>query len=110
MSTVNERLRTALLPIVPIVEPDEYKGDEPEYIVFTMSDIPVYFGDDKPQFIRHIISVNWYLPPGIDYVATKRRIANALDAAGFSHPTIVPIGDEQGPAFCFETEDVDGEV
>lgn len=110
MSTVNERLRSALLPIVPIVEPDVYKGNEDEYIVFSMSDIPVFFGDNEPEFIRHLISVNWYLPHGIDYVAKKRQIANALAAADFSYPTIVDIGDEQGAGFCFETEAVDGNI
>jgi hypothetical protein len=113
MSThINERLRQALLPLVPIVEPDAYGGPDEEYIVFRVSEIPVFFGDNEPEYFRCLISINWYLPRYLtaDPLKKKRAIRQALVEAGFTHPTVTPIGDENGPAWCFETEAIDGDI
>lgn len=108
--TVNERLIAALSPIVPVVAPDVYSGDEPEYITFSYSELPVFFGDDLPEFTRYLITIDWFLPPGVNPRARKRQIRTALLEAGFDAPEVVPDNTAERQHYVFETEWLDGEA
>lgn len=71
--TLNERLIAALSSAGVPVSPDQYGGDSTEYITFSYSEIPVYFGDNEPEFVRYLISVHWFLPSGaIPYPASGK--------------------------------------
>lgn len=107
--TLNERLISCLSPIVPVVVSDDYVGDESEYIVFSYSELPVYFGDDLPEFTRYLITIDWFLPPGINPRAKKRRIREALLEAGLDAPEFSPDHTAQRQHFVIETEWLDGE-
>ena len=108
--TVNEALRAAVLPIVPICEPDSYPGDSNEYCTFDYTEVPDSFGDDMPQAIRYLVSLHWYLPAGVNPIAKKKKIRKALMAADFSAPTITNASDDDGQHYVFECEYLDGDV
>lgn len=108
--TLNERLIAALSSAGVPVSPDQYGGDSTEYITFSYSEIPVYFGDNEPEFVRYLISVHWFLPGGVNPISGKRKIRKALTSAGFDAPDITPANDEDGQHYVFETEWLDGEA
>lgn len=103
-------LQSILEPIVPDVVPDSYEGDKPEYIEYSMTDIPVFFGDNEPEFIRHMITIKWYSPKNENPNPKKKQICRAISAAGMTYPTVTDLSDDVGRCFAFETEAVDGDV
>lgn len=108
--SVNEKLRAAVLPIVPICEPDAYAGEESEYCTFDYAEVPDAFGDDMPQAIRYLVSLHWYLPRGVNPIAKKKQIRKALLVADFTAPTITNASDDDGQHYVFECEYWDGDV
>lgn len=103
-------MQSILEPIVPVVVPDSYEGEESEYIEYSMTDIPVFFGDNEPEFIRHLITIKWYAPNGGNPNQKKKQICRAIRDAGMVYPKITDLSDDVGRCFAFETEAVDGDV
>lgn len=103
-------LQSILEPIVPVVVPDTYEGDANEYVEYNMIDIPVFIGDNEPEFIRHMITIKWYSPKNGNPNLKKKLICRAIRDAGMTYPTVVDLSDEVGRCFAFETEAVDGDV
>ena len=104
MTSVEQRIRDALLPIVPVVEPLLYKGSAKTYIVFNYDSIGAVFAESTLAEQRELIQVHLYLPHGKNPVSLKRRIAVALVKAGATYPMITSAGDDQGQHYVFETE------
>lgn len=102
--TVNQALREAILPIVPVCEPDEYNGDATEYCTFTYDDQPDVFGDGMPHAIVHPVILNWYLPKGVDPIKKKREICRALCAADFTYPYVTNLSDAVSQRYSFECD------
>lgn len=102
--TVNEALRAAILPLVPVCEPDIYDGPELEYCTFVYDDSPDVFADGFPGVIVHSVILNWYLPYGVDPIEKKRQICRALYAAGFTYPYVTNVGDGVSQRFTFECD------
>lgn len=107
---VNERLIEALSPICPEVVPDEYTGDESEYMTFSYSELPTFTGDNLPEFIRYLITVDWFFPAGVDPRSRKRRIRRALEEAGFDSPEIYNDSTADRQHYTIETEWLSGTV
>lgn len=108
--SINEVLRNAILPLVPVCEPVEYDGEEAQYCTFLYDDEPSIFADGKPDAMVHLVILNWYLPVGANPIKKKRQICRALFAAGFTYPRITNASDSGGQHFVFECEYVDGDV
>lgn len=108
--SIYETLQEILTPIVPDVSPDIYDGHSPEYITLTVTDIPTHYGDGDPEFIRHLITIKWYSPYGVNPNEKKKRICRAIRDAGMVYPTVTDLSDDVGRCFSFETESLDGDV
>lgn len=100
--TVNQALREAILPLVPVCEPDNYGGDATEYCTFVYDDQPTLFADGVPFFIEKKVELNWYLPNGIDPVKKKKQICDAIIAAGFSFPVVSNLSNDVSQYYLFE--------
>lgn len=107
--TVNQALREAILPLVPVCEPDDYGGDALEYCTFAYDDQPDLFADGTPHVIVHAVILNWYLPKGVDPIEKKREICRALCAAGFTYPYVTNLSDAISQRYSFEFECTEGE-
>lgn len=109
--SLEERIRTAVTPIVPEFAADVYTGDADSYCVFNATEMPEGFGDDRPRAIRYLAQLHWYFPLRTDPRATKRALRAAIGGLqGCTTPSVVPATDQDGGHLVFEFHAVDGEV
>lgn len=110
----DSQLREKLLPIIPIVEPNIYKGEALEYLEFSYSERGDCFGDDEPDANILSVQVHYYLPHGQNPKAKKRLIQQALFELGGTWPEITNASDKEGQHYVFEfecaEEDEDGQL
>ena len=106
---IDTTIRTALAPLGLPVEPNDYDGEEREYISFVYSELGVIYADGKPDAIRYLVSIHWYLPRGKNPEIGKNRIRNLLLDAGATWPNIVNASDKEGQHYAFSCE-MTGEV
>ena len=112
--SIEARVRAALLPIVPVVEPNQYDGTDTVYITFRYDEIGVLFAEGEAQAVRSLLSVSLHMPirPTAAGESTNpntltRRIKAALVGIGCTTPDIVDASDEGGRIFVFECEATD---
>ena len=108
--SINEMIRNAILPIIPICEPDSYDGDSTEYCTFNYSDFPDILSEGRPDVIRYEVQLHWFLPKGTNPIKKKVKIRQALLSIGATYPSTIPAGDETGQHYVFEFQLVDGDV
>lgn len=108
--TINERIKAAVEPIVPVCVPDFYDGAGEEYCVFNYTEIPDGHGDNGPSVIRYLIQVHYYLPVGQSPMKKKRQLCRALLAEDFTYPTVENATDEASQHYVLECEAMDGEA
>lgn len=109
--SLEERIRTAVTPIVPEFAADVYTVDADSYCVFNATEMPEGFGDDRPRAIRYLAQLHWYFPLRTDPRATKRALRAAIGGLqGCTTPSVVPATDQDGGHLVFEFQAVDGEV
>lgn len=109
--SIEARIRAALLPIVPIVEPDRYTGEATTYIVFRYNEIPALHCANRGSMVRYILSISLYMPlrpkaagESSNPNRLKRQIKAALEEAGCTTPSITDASDDDGRLFVFECE------
>ncbi len=102
--SVNELIRAAVLPIVPICEPDQYRGAEREYTTFNYTELAGLVGDDDIEAVVYLVQLHWFIPRGINPLSKKRRLRAALIDAGFTAPEIINDTDEDGQHYVFECQ------
>lgn len=105
---LEERIRAAVLPIVPVCEPNVDPGEAEEYCTFNFDEQPEMSGDDAPQAIRYLCQLHYFLPKGRRPTATKKDLCRALLAAGFTYPAVVNASDDVSQHYVFEFQDVVG--
>lgn len=108
--SINEMIRSAVLPIVPICEPDSYGGDAPEYCTFHYSEFPVVVADGKPDEILYTVMLHWFLPKGINPMKKKTELRRALLKAGFTYPSTINASEKDAQHYVFEFQYADGDV
>lgn len=108
--TVNKLIRDAVLPIVPVCEPNEYDGEAEEYCVFTVDDYPDVYAEGRAHETVHHVILDWYLPKTTDPIARKCEICNALITAGCTSPFVQTASDEIGQHFTLEFEVSGGDL
>lgn len=101
---LDEIIRNAVLPIVPVCEPEEYDGEEPEYCAFSYDERGAAFGDDTANALIYELTLDWYLPKGENPNSKKRRLRQALVDAGFTWPEVFNASDADGQHFVFECQ------
>jgi len=113
---IDDVIRSAVTPIVPRCEPEQYGGKDLEYCVYNYTEIPDSFGDDDPEVIRYAVQLHWFFPwkPGLArspvVLRKKQALRRALAEAGMTWATITPAGEKEWEHFVFECEYADGEV
>lgn len=110
---IDERIRAAVLPIVPICEPDLYDGEESTYCTFNMEEIPTAFGDDAPHAVRYLIQLHlfapgWPKPPSTRQL--RKQLCRAVLDAGFTYPEVTNASEKEAQHYVLEFEGVDGDV
>lgn len=108
--SINERIITAVTPVVAVCEPNYYEGEEEVYCTFNVTENPVAFGDNAPHAIQYLPQLHYYLPLKQNSLATRRALCRAIRDAGFTYPSVTDASDESGQHYVFEFEDVDGDV
>lgn len=108
---LDEKIRTAVEPLVPVCVPDLYTGDAEEYCTYNSNEIPAGFGDNRPHAVRYLVQVHWFLPLKQRPHPKKKKLRRALLAVrGFGAAEIVNASDALGQHYVYEFEAVDGEV
>lgn len=87
-----------------------YDGTATTYFVLNMNAIPTNFADDAPQHDRWLVQLHFFAPFTLNTTTIRRRIRDALFAAGYSYPSLVDAsettrasdGTEQHVVFEFE--------
>lgn len=110
LKDATERLREAVLPVVPVCEPTFYDGEAEEYCTFNISRSPEAEGDNEPTLMRHLVQLHYYLPWPTDPRAKIKDLCRAVLEAGFTYPEETDSCDESGQHYVLEFEDVDGDV
>lgn len=110
---IDERIRAAVLPVVPVCEPDFYDGLESIYCTFNMNEIPTAFGDDAPHAVRYLIQLHLFAP-GWPKPPTTRQLRwdlrRAILNAGFTAPEITNASEKDEQHYVLEFEWVDGDI
>ncbi len=109
---LDDKIRAAVEPLVPVCVPNFYTGDETEYCTYNYNEIPDGFGDNVPHAVRYLVQVHWFLPLKNRPQPKKRQLCRALGGASprWTYPTIVNATDELGQHYVYEFEAVDGDV
>lgn len=108
---LDDKIRAAVEPLVPVCVPDFYTGDAKEYCTYNYNEIPAGFGDNLPHAVRYLVQVHWFLPLKKRPHPTKKALRRALAAVrGFGAPEIVNANDELGQHYVYEFQAVDGDV
>lgn len=107
---LEERIRTAVMPIVSELAPDVYTGGEDEYCTWNASESPQALGNGRAHRVKYLVQVHWFLPLKRRPYARKRALRRALmEAPGFTAPTVVNATDGDGQHYVFEFEAMGGE-
>ena len=111
--SIEERIRAAVLPIVPICEPDLYEGGAEVYCTFNINEIPIAFGDDAPRYTRcliqlHLFAPGWPKPPSTRKL--RRQLCRAVLEAGFTYPEVNDASEKEAQHYVLEFEGTDGGV
>lgn len=85
--SINEMIRNAILPIVPICEPEFYDGDAREYCYFFYSSEPAMFSDGCPSATRYFVYLHYYAPLGKNTLVIRAALQKAVVSAGFCWPS-----------------------
>ena len=108
---VYEAIRAAVLPIVPVCEPDIYRGEAEEYTTFSMTELPAAHGDDEPRAVRYLVQLHYFLRrtdrPRSPH-KTKRALCRAVLDAGFTYPEVTNAGEADWQHYVLEFEGVEG--
>ena len=99
---INELLRSAILPVVPVCEPHSYDGVEPVYCVFNYVIIPWTYADGMPLSVNYSTQVHLYMPLRLDPLDLISQISLALQCAGFPCPEIQDASDKASQHYVFE--------
>lgn len=105
--TVNALIIQTLKQFCSHITPDFFGGGAEEYITFTFSnDSAAVFGDNVPLDVVSEVQIHYFLPAYKDYLENKKRMRQALLAAGFTYPevTVLMEPDNKTRHIIFECE------
>lgn len=108
---LDDKIRAAVEPLVPVCAPDLYTGDEKEYCTYNYNEIPGAFGDNRPHVTRYLVQVHWFLPLKRRPQPKKRKLSRALASIPLTTwPVVENATDELGQHYVYEFQAVDTEV
>lgn len=90
--SANSIIRNALKPFGYPCKSGLYKGEEKKYfIINTADERGADYGDNEPGCICVSMQIHFYLPLGENHIAEKKKIREALFAAGFTYPVVTEL-------------------
>lgn len=98
----NKTLRCAVLPIVPICEPQSYSGNSTTYCVFNYTILPWTYADGKPVSVNYVTQLHLYLPLRQDPLQLISSLSQSLQKVGFPCPEIQDVSDDVSQHWVFE--------
>lgn len=101
---IDTRIRAALASMDLPVEPNDYDGEALEYLSYKYQELGAVHAEGRPNAIRYILDLHWYLPRGKNPESGKNRIRHLLQAAGATWPNIENASDKEGQHYVFECE------
>ena len=108
---LDNKIKTAVEPLVAECVPGLYTGEAEEYCTFNCTEIPSAFGDNRPHAVRYLVQLHWFLPLKRRPYPKKKALRRALMAVrGFAAPTITDATDGDGQHYVYELEAVHGDV
>lgn len=102
--SINSVIRNAVTGIGIPCMPDYYAGEEKVYCTFNYTEYPRDFADNGPQEVLYDVQVHLFLPIGMNPIALKKKIRDALVAEGVLYPTILNLTDQEYQHYVFECE------
>ena len=103
--TINERIIQAVTPVVPACVPDFYNPNQndaaKEFCVFSYSEEPDFFADNRPLQLRYDIVLQWAMSLKKNALASKVNLQKALLDAGFTIIDVVNVSDDVFQAYEF---------
>lgn len=105
--SVNQRIQKAVRPLSIPCAANEYTGEKPIYLVFTVSPLPVDFADDFPQHIKNLIQLHLYCPRTYNTVLLRKQIKKLISQAMFTYPIETDASEKGAQHIVFEFEDVE---
>ena len=108
--TINEAIKAAVEPVIPICVPGVYGGNAKEYCTFNYSEHPDMFGNDWPMCMKYLVQIHYFCETEKNPLNTKKQLRQALASSGFTYPSIIVASDDDGQHFVFECEYEDGDV
>ena len=105
-------IRQAILPVVPICDPNTYEGEEQTYCVFDYSIIPWTYADGVPISFNYSTQVHLYLPIGKNPSSLIAGIMHALPASGLPVPEVTNASNDASQHYVFDFSHIvyEGEV
>lgn len=110
MIHIEQRVKEALSPIVPIVEPNVYRGSAKEYIVFNYSTFGSTFAEGRPTATIYLLQVHHYLPTNGNPYTARQSIIDALQSIGCTWASIADATDAEGQHWVFECQYKEGVI
>lgn len=90
--TANKAIISALKPFGYPCKPNLYDGKEKKYFVFNTADERgADYGDNEPGCILVNMQIHFFLPLGENHIAEKKKVREALFAAGFTYPVVTEL-------------------
>lgn len=106
---IDDLIKAAVTPVVPICVPHRYGGAEDTFTTFVYTEIPTDYGDNRPHAVRYLVTIHLYLPLSVEPNAIKRALRRAIAAEeAFTVPTIEDATDDKEQHYALEFEAVDG--
>lgn len=91
MST-NAVIIQALKPFGYPCKPNHYTGSDKKYFTFNYADERgADYGDNEPGCIKASMQIHFFLPLKENYISEKKKIREALFAAGFTYPIVTEL-------------------
>ena len=60
--SIDDKLRSAIKPLVAEIAPDLYLGNAEEYCTYNYTEAPDGFGDNAAHVTRFLVQLHWFLP------------------------------------------------
>ncbi len=107
--SIDDKLRSAIKPLVAEIAPDLYLGNAEEYCTYNYTEAPDGFGDNAAHVTRYLVQLHWFLPLKRRPHPKKKQLKRALAAVrGFTAPIVTNASDDVGQHYVFEFDAMEG--
>lgn len=103
--SVNTIIINALKPFGYPCKQNIYDGSEEKYFIFNYADeTGANFGDNEPGCILCSMQIHFFLPVSINHLSEKKKVREALFAAGFTYPVVTELIENKVRHIVYECD------